>query len=470
MQQSTLLFDARSGRTWSTGRRWTTALALVLAGAGLLAPGTGVRAEQVSLSSAVEIALANHPLVLETAALAEAALAARREAGRSRLPQVELSEVAMRTDSPADVFGLELMQERFSFPAFTAANPNDPSPIEDFATQFEASVPLFTGGRITAGIRQADHASRAAASMAAHIRSSVALGVLQAYLDRLLAMRFVELAEKAHDTTRKHVGQAEDLFDNGMIVESDLLRARVQLARMEENRIRARHRLELSRAGLNRAMGLPLDSAFELVEEVDSASTPQPPPLAEAIVGARERRTDLAAAHAAAEAAAFGVRREIGGYLPELALRGLWSFHGTRLTDFDARSTAVMGILRWRLFDGGQTSARITQARRHRDAAEQRVRSLEHQIEMEVRQAWQAVDEARARLAVTHEARVAAERALAILEDRFAQGVARTTDLLDAETEAHEARVRDTEARYDLKRALGTLRFATGEAHPEAGS
>jgi outer membrane protein TolC len=74
------------------------------------------------------------------------------------------------------------------------------------------------------------------------------------------------------------------------------------------------------------------------------------------------------------------------------------------------------------------------------------------------------VDEAKARRAVAREALAAAEKALVILEDRFAQGVARTTDLLDAETEAHEARVRDTEAHYDVMRALGTLRFAIGEA------
>jgi outer membrane protein TolC len=51
---------------------------------------------------------------------------------------------------------------------------------------------------------------------------------------------------------------------------------------------------------------------------------------------------------------------------------------------------------------------------------------------------------------------------MSILEDRFAQGVARITELLDAETLAHGARVREAQARFDVQRAVRTVRFAEG--------
>jgi outer membrane protein TolC len=55
-----------------------------------------------------------------------------------------------------------------------------------------------------------------------------------------------------------------------------------------------------------------------------------------------------------------------------------------------------------------------------------------------------------------------AEKALSILEERFGQGVARITDLLDTETMLDEARVRELNAGFDLRRAARTLNFTIG--------
>jgi outer membrane protein TolC len=72
------------------------------------------------------------------------------------------------------------------------------------------------------------------------------------------------------------------------------------------------------------------------------------------------------------------------------------------------------------------------------------------------------LDEARARHRVSAGAVRAADRALSILEDRFEQGIARVTDLLDAETMADEAAVREVQARYDAQIAARKLRYVTG--------
>ncbi len=149
---------------------------------------------------------------------------------------MEVREVALKTDSPADAFGLQLMQERFSFPAFTMSDPNKPDPIVNYATEVQATIPLFTGGKLEAGIAQAGRMEKAAAAVRDHTESAVFLGVADAYAGVLLADRFLELAEKARDTTTKHVEQAQAFYDAGMLVESDLLQARTQRSRMEEKR------------------------------------------------------------------------------------------------------------------------------------------------------------------------------------------------------------------------------------------
>ena len=438
-----------------------TATIAALLGSTLLA--TAPSADPLPLADAVRMARESSPVALESEARTEAARQEARAARRDRLPGIEIREIIARTDSPADAFGLELMQERFSFQEFTRRDPNDPEPMTDYATELEASMPLFTGGKLTAGIGQAERMERAARAAGGHTRVAVDLAVVQAYLDVLLADRFADLAEKALDTTRRHVAQAEDFFTAGMIVESDLLQARVQLARMEENRITARNQARLARAGLSRTIGIDQGRLFDLVEPEGHPSDEQID-LPEAIERGLTHRGDLRAVEARVDAARLGIRMARGDYFPEIVAAGKVAWHDDKPFGPGGRSYTLLGMARWNLWNWGQTGARVARSRSEHVAAGEELRAYRHRVEFEIRQAWQALDEATARHRVASEALGSAERALAILDDRFSEGVARTTDLLDAETLAHEARVREAQARFDVQRSLRTLWFATGSS------
>ena len=457
------------GPARSAGRRGGRArgLAAVLV-ASVLAAGAGPAArgentgEPLDLAAAVRLAHGHSPAVRESEAARDAARAARREARLSRLPALVVRETALRTDSPADAFGLQLMQERFSFPAFMQADPNDPEPLNNFNTQLEASVPLFAGGALTAGIRQAGRMADAAEALREHSVRAANLDVTEAYLGALLAGRFAELAARARETTARHAEQARAFHETGMIVESDYLQARVQLARMEENLLRAEGGERLARAGLNRAMGLDQSRAFRLSEVAEPAAG-LPSTLEEALERARRGRRDLQASDRRAEALGAGVTRARAEYFPQIGLAARWDWNHDEDFADPGDSYALIARAEWNVWNWGQTQARVDRSRgEHRAALEAR-RAHGAQVEFEVRAAWQAREEARARLEVTAGAVAAAERALSILEDRFAQGVARTTDLLDAETMAHEARVREAQARSDLQLAVRKLIYTIGE-------
>ena len=438
--------------------RITVALALgcVLA---LAAPAPA--AETLTLPAAVAAALQNSPMVLQAQAQQDVAAAGRREAGAMRLPHLQVREIGLRTDSPADAFGLQLMQERFSFPAFTMSDPNNPEPLNNYATEFEAAWPVFTGGRVMAGIGQADRMATAATAVSDHTREAVALATASAYMDALLAQRAAELATSARDTTAKHVEQAQAFFDTGMMVESDLLMARVQLARREEKLITVTNGARLARAGLFRVIGIAQDSDYELDPQVAEVE-PAPASLPEAMEGARQRRHDVKAVAAQVDAARLGVKRARGEYLPEVVVMGKYALNADQPFGGDGDSFTLMAMARWDVWNWGRTGARVSGARAQHVAAQQAQRGHGQQVEFEVRQAWQQVEEARARQTVAGGAVAQAEKALSILESRFEQGVAKVTDLLDAETMLDDARVRELNAGFDLRRAARTLDFAVG--------
>lgn len=415
----------------------------------------------LSLADAVRTAVDHNPTVLQSVAQVEAAHAGRSEARVSWLPTIEIRETALRTNSPADAFGLQLMQERFSFPAFTMSDPNNPDPINNFATEFEARMPLFTGGKIRSGVRQASRMEEAAEAMRAHTESAVELETAKAYMNALLADRFVVLARQARETTARHVGQAQDFFEAGMLVESDLLQARVQLARMDENLVTAESNAQLARAGLNRAMGVRQSATYVLDPELPSLDD-ELAPLDSVLARALRDRRDLVAMAARTEATEAQVGQAKGDYWPEVGLMAKYALNDDKLFGAHGDSYTIAAMARWVPWRWGATRSRVSQARGQHVASSYAERGYREQVEFEARSAWQAVVEARSRHAVAEQAVAAAERAMAILEDRFGQGVARITELLDAETLADEARVREAKARFDVQRALRTVRFAQG--------
>ncbi|MEW6364139.1 MAG: TolC family protein [Acidobacteriota bacterium] len=433
----------------------------------LAAMAPHLTAEPLSLPQAIELARQNSPAILESAAHMDAAAQARSEARNSRWPSLEFREVLVRTDSPADVFGLKLMQEKFSFPDFVRSDPNKPGPLSNFATEFQASMPLFTGGKITAGIGQADSMAEAATAVKTRTEEAVTFMVTSAYMDALLADSFVDLARKARDTTSKHVDQAQAYSDTGMIVESDLLQARVQLSKMEENLITAGNNASLARAGLNRVMGIDQSRSFDLDDRLPDLPPP-PMSMEEARRAALSGRNDVRAVAARVRAAELGVNRSKGDFFPEVALVGKYSLNDDKLFGFNGKSYTVMAMAKWNLWNWGQTQARVDRSRAEAAAAREAQRAFLQQVEFEARQAWQAVGEAQARFAVASKAVESAEKALSILEARFEQGVAKVTDLLDAETMLNDARVRELKARFDVQRAVRALDFATGATAPGA--
>jgi outer membrane protein TolC len=81
-------------------------------------------------------------------------------------------------------------------------------------------------------------------------------------------------------------------------------------------------------------------------------------------------------------------------------------------------------------------------------------------LDLEVEQARLAVNEANERLTVSHQAVEQAEESAQLTRNRFEQGLALSTQLIDAETALLEARFRRAEAESDQRIAIAALRKA----------
>ena len=193
------------------------------------------------------------------------------------MPHMSFSETATRGNDPVYVFGSKLRQQRFTTGRLRIEQ-------AEYTFAFRQLQPRGLGEpgicliRSPAwhGVNQAKQMNEAAGHQLDRTDQEIVFRVVSSYYDVLLAAKQLEVAEQSAKTAQSIMERSQARFDSGLTVESDLLTAKVRMAARQQEVIRARNTLEVARAQLNTAMGMPLDSPFQLTEGLAERTLPIP--------------------------------------------------------------------------------------------------------------------------------------------------------------------------------------------------
>lgn len=417
-------------------------------------------AGELTMTEAIESALANNLAVQSAAARAQGAAERARQARGYRLPQLDLSEIYSYTNNPAEVFAFQLNQERFSFEDFVTTDPNTPDPLSTFITRLELMLPIYTGGQLGTRVDQADHMATAEELRWQHAQQQVAFDTVTAFTNLAKAREQVGLLTTARATTARHVGLASSYAGQGLILQAEVLKAQVFLAEMDELLVQAENGARLAEAALNFTIGADQNIPRELAPLEPPPATPGE--LEGWRMAAVERRRDLEAARRELEAGRLEEKTAKPWYLPEVAASARYDLYDDTVFGSHGGSGSVMAFARLDLYSGGRESAGREAARHDAAAGGYDVRRFEEGVKLEVQQAWHDLRTAEARLATAANSLQAAREALRVREHRFTQGLDKMIDLLDAETAAREAELRELVARYDVSLSSYRLLFTSG--------
>ena len=230
----------------------------------------------LTLQQAVRIALEKNPLRKAAVADTRVSSADVREARSVLMPRVTFSETATRGNDPVYVFGSRLRQQRFTADDFSLNKLNTPLPFGNFSTRFGGTWSLFDSFASWHGVTRAKQMNEAAGHQLERTEQEIVFRVVNAYYGALLATKQLELAEQALKTSQSILDRSQSRFDAGLVVESDLLTAKVRMAARQQELIRARNNLDLARAELNTALGVPMDSSFQTAETLMESALPIP--------------------------------------------------------------------------------------------------------------------------------------------------------------------------------------------------
>ena len=418
------------------------------------------KSDSLSLSQAIHVAVKENPNTQAAAFDVEASAARVTQARSGFFPQISLSETYNRTNNPMWAFGTKLNQEVISLPDFNPVLLNNPDIISNFATTISAEWSLFDLARSWIPWQQAKQDLSATRSTAERTRQETIARVAIAYTGLLLTQEHLKVIRQALETARAHLKLVNSRYKNGFVVKSDLLRAQVHIAELEQVRLQTESSLEIARANLNAAMGVSMDRRFDLVGSLAQGPETRGP-LENWVATALENRPDLRIIGYREEMAQNDVKKSKAAHFPTIHLIGNYEMNSEDFADA-ADNYALGAVMRLNLFSGNRLWARTKEAQAGLGTAKAMRKALETGIRVETRQAYFQAQSAWNRIQVAKAIIAQAEEGLRIVRNRYESGLFTIVNLLNAEVALQQSHMNHYRALHDHRVAAARLALACG--------
>jgi outer membrane protein TolC len=294
-------------------------------------------------------------------------------------------------------------------------------------------------------------------------RDLIVLAVAGGYLQLIATSARIAAATAQVETSRAINQQASDRFAAGLSARLDATRSKVQL-QTEEERLRSLQAdLETEKLRMARMIGLPLAQNFSLADQFRYAPL-MDLPLESALAKAVQQRSDLQAASSRVKAADEALKAARAERMPNLDVTADWGAGGLRPTRNATSVYTIAGTLTIPLYEGGRIHGDIEQAAAVLAQRRADLENLRVQVEQDVRQAYIDLGSAADQVEVARSNVDLAHDTLNQSRDRFAQGVADTVEVVQAEQTVVQADDDYINAVYEHNLAKISLARAMGDA------
>ena len=427
----------------------------------ILASTCAVAAEPLSLDAALRHALSQNPELRAAGQQAQAADARAAAAKGAFLPQLGVRYMVRRSDNPLDAFA-DKLNTRSANPAdfASAQSLNYPATSTLHATQLSLELPLYTGGRLVAGMRETGATAEALRLNHERQQQTTAYNTLHAYRSAQAAASALNIANDAVVAARDHAQTTARLARQGRIVASDSLTAELNLASAQGLREQAANRQRLALEALRLVTGLQANTEL-LLPAWESPTTTSDGGRTESEQRALATRKDIKANEALLKASHARIIAARAAFQPQIGVIAAdsWYDDGASLSN---KSQSIMGVLSLNLFNGGRDWHGLTAAQREAEQTELQLEGLQQAVRAEVRAAASRLGEANARRQIAAKTVDKARENVRLVKQRYGEGRTILIDLLMAERVLVEARHEELTAGLNQELSAAQLQLAEG--------
>jgi outer membrane protein len=434
---------------------------MIMLCAALFAPFTGIAAQRLTLDESIDMALKRSLSISMAREGVKGAEARKREAMTGFLPKMNTSYNYTRLNEDPGFFfqGMAPL-----IPAGTMMTGTK----DNYNWVIEARQPVFAGGGILANYQANKIAEDVARAEETAKMQQVVQDVKIAYFQILRAGRIQETAEQSVEMLNAHLGIARNYYRVGLIPKNDLLQAEVELANGKQAHFRAKNAVTLAKSQFNTLLRRDLSDGADVVDIL--TYQPMKQSYEACLETAKQNRPELKMAELAVAQAGKLVKAAQSDYFPALSVSGNYTRFGDNPSVSgsaykDMESWTVMAVASWNFWEWGKTKYRVDAVRAKEKQAADAARELQDRVCLEIKQAYLALEEDANQIGISQKVIEQAEENFRISEARYKERVARSTEVLDAQTLLTKAKSDYANALADyhisqakLQRAMGIIK------------
>lgn len=428
--------------------------------AALLVPLTGIAAETLTLEASVDIALKNSLTLNIAKEGVKSAEAQKREAFTGFLPKMSTSYSYTRLNEAPNFFFQGI-------PPLIQASKMTTGTADNYNWVIEAKQPIFAGGGILSNYQAIKIGEDAARIEETAKYQDVVQEVKIAYFNILRAQRIQETAQQSVEMLGAHRDIAQNFHRVGLIPKNDLLQAEVELANGKQALMRAKNAVEFAKSQFNVILKRKISVPVEIVDMLTYQPISQS--YEECLETARRQRPELKISELKAAQAGKMVRTAQSEYFPAISVAGNYNRFGDSPSVSgsnykDTESWSVMAVASWNFWEWGKTKYRVDASKAKENQALNMSKDLIDKITLEIKQAYLVLQEAASQIDVSQKVIEQARENFRISEARYKERVARSSEVLDAQTLLTKAKAEYANALGDynisyvrLQRAMGAI-------------
>ena len=373
------------------------------------------------------------------------------------LPQVSISETAVLTNDPLNVFGIKLKQEVVSAADFDPGLLNDPKTITNYTTKIEIRQPLINADGWS-GRSSAAHAVEALKSKMQRTSYYVAFQVKLSYYRLALARQSLQVLDKSLEAAYANRDQAKKYFEQGMIRKSDFLFAQVRTLELENRRLETINQINDASNDLSVLIGM--EPGTELVP-TDTLSTILPAFPEADIDQINQNRSDMRAYRSQIRANQRVLGMQRFKFAPSLNAFAAYELNDKAAFGGSGKNWMIGAMLKWDLFTGFDQVAGLQKAKATLTTARLQMEKAAIQNRSDILSAYRALETSRKAVALTKISVEQSEENYRIVSDRYTQGLEKISDLLNAEATLSNARLQHLQSLFGFHSRFFALELMT---------
>lgn len=325
----------------------------------------------------------------------------------------------------------------------------------------------FGGGR-RAAVEQALQTVYAADFAFNRSLQDILLAVETAYFGLISAKAGIEAADASVKDAGKTLEVAKERLKHGTGTQLETLQAQAGYDQALYSRASAEGLYKVARGALAMAVGVPADTAIEIVQPAGEVpGLPSERDMRKLVDDAMQNRPDIAVLRASLAAKQAAVRVARAAYWPSLYLNGNLgqNYFDSEIADRfqdDDWSYGGMLSLQWTLFDGLQNISEKKMAVADAEATKAQLQQAELAASADVWTRYHNYETAIQKYKFSTAYLESATATYALAMDSYKAQLVSIIDLLNAETQLAQARTQNVTARQDVFTALANLAHATG--------